>query len=966
MKAHRESPHRFLMGLAVLFWMVALSAAAAAAGPMGSLLGPGPVGLAAKRSADAAVVRSRVVAVNLDLLDQVERRLAASPGLAEKRAGAAPKITLELFDDVAFTMVVERVEKVSEKSTAFVGKVEGADDSQVVLVRGGGALAGSVALGDQRYRLQLSPEGLQVVEEVDVRAYPDEAEPELIREEAAPPAGPALALRDTGDRFDVMVVYTTAARVAAGGTTAIENLIALGISETNTAFANSGVIPRFRLVHTEEVAYGESGDAQVDRDRLKNPSDGFMDGVHTLRNTYGADLVELIVDNAGPNLCGIAYLMDGSNNTGFESSAFAVTARSCVSPNYTFGHELGHVMGCNHAPQDPTGTGAFSYSFGYKDPGQTFRTMMAYDCTNGCLRVLRWSNPDLPYNSLPSGTATQNNALSINNVRSVVANFRQEVATNTPPVVTITAPANGATVSPGTSVTFTGTATDTQDGNLAAILSWTSSLNGAIGTGASFSTSALSNGTHTITASVTDSGGLSGSAQITLNVTCSDSTAPTAAITSPTAGQNVSGTVTVAASASDNVGVAEVKFLVDGVVAASDKKAPYSFAWNTAAIAAGSHTLQAKAFDACGNVGNSSVISVNVVGVPDVAVFRNADGVEVLAGSTENLGSTPAGVATSVRYQIRNTGNGTLNLTNAATLVSGACFSEIETPVTPIAPAGTSYFRVRLLCSTPGTYSGSVSISSDDPNENPYVFNVSGTVTAAAAPDIAVSRNFDGVAVPQGSSQNIGSTNPGVAISMRFQIQNTGTAPLNLSNSTTLVSGTCFSQIETPVTPVAVGGISYFRVRLQCSTVGSYSGTVSILSDDPDESPYNFTVTGSVVPATAPDIGVFRNADGVEVPAGSSVSIGSTTVGVPTSLRFQIRNTGNADLNLTNAASLVSGSCFSEIETPVSPVPVGGTSFFRVRLQCGAAGSYSGTVSISSDDPDESPYTFTVTGTVTP
>ncbi len=72
------------------------------------------------------------------------------------------------------------------------------------------------------------------------------------------------------------------------------------------------------------------------------------------------------------------------------------------------------------------------------------------------------------------------------------------------PEVAITGPADGSTSVSGDSVVFTGTATDPEDGDLSAGLSWTSSLDGAIGTGASFATSALSLGTHTITASATD------------------------------------------------------------------------------------------------------------------------------------------------------------------------------------------------------------------------------------------------------------------------------------------------------------------------------------------------------------------------------------------------------------------------------------------------------------------------------
>lgn len=89
---------------------------------------------------------------------------------------------------------------------------------------------------------------------------------------------------------------------------------------------------------------------------------------------------------------------------------------------------------------------------------------------------------------------------------------------NTAPAVTITAPASGSSFIQGTSINFAGTATDSQDGNLSAGLTWTSSLNGPIGSGASFSSSALSVGTHTITASVTDSSGLRGSNSITVTV----------------------------------------------------------------------------------------------------------------------------------------------------------------------------------------------------------------------------------------------------------------------------------------------------------------------------------------------------------------------------------------------------------------------------------------------------------------
>lgn len=91
-----------------------------------------------------------------------------------------------------------------------------------------------------------------------------------------------------------------------------------------------------------------------------------------------------------------------------------------------------------------------------------------------------------------------------------------------------------------------------------------------------------------------------------------DTTAPTTSVTSPAAGSTVSGTITVTASASDDVGVAKVELYVDGALLGTDTSSPYEFSWNTTTVADGSHTLQSKAYDAAGNVGSSSSVSVTV------------------------------------------------------------------------------------------------------------------------------------------------------------------------------------------------------------------------------------------------------------------------------------------------------------------------------------------------------------------
>jgi subtilisin family serine protease len=91
-----------------------------------------------------------------------------------------------------------------------------------------------------------------------------------------------------------------------------------------------------------------------------------------------------------------------------------------------------------------------------------------------------------------------------------------------------------------------------------------------------------------------------------------DTTPPTTAITSPANGATVGGTVTVSATASDNVGVSRVELFVDGALAGTDTSSPYSFSWSTTTVANGGHSLQTRAYDAANNVGSSAGVGVTV------------------------------------------------------------------------------------------------------------------------------------------------------------------------------------------------------------------------------------------------------------------------------------------------------------------------------------------------------------------
>jgi predicted amidohydrolase len=125
-----------------------------------------------------------------------------------------------------------------------------------------------------------------------------------------------------------------------------------------------------------------------------------------------------------------------------------------------------------------------------------------------------------------------------------------------------------------------------------------------------------------------------------------DELPPTTAIASPASGATVSGSVAVTANASDNVAVAHVELWIDGVLSATDTSSPYVFSWNTTAVANGTHTLQARAYDAAGNVGSSSTVTVNVSNassVPPEIVLYAADATTIAGAWRREADATAAG-----------------------------------------------------------------------------------------------------------------------------------------------------------------------------------------------------------------------------------------------------------------------------------------------------------------------------------
>ncbi|HEY3312200.1 MAG TPA: Ig-like domain-containing protein [Anaerolineales bacterium] len=186
---------------------------------------------------------------------------------------------------------------------------------------------------------------------------------------------------------------------------------------------------------------------------------------------------------------------------------------------------------------------------------------------------------------------------------------------------------------------------------------------------------------------VTDLAGnpLAGDVTWSFTTVAADSTPPTVSLASPLEAATLSGIVTLSAAASDNVGVTQVDFLVNGTLTGSDTSAPFSFDWNTGGFPNGPASLTAQARDARANLGTSIAVNVTVandvtppsvpanlaasavsgarvdlswtaasdyVGVAGYDIFRNGVPLASIAAST-SYSDTSVSASVTYQYQVR-------------------------------------------------------------------------------------------------------------------------------------------------------------------------------------------------------------------------------------------------------------------------------------------------------------------------
>jgi major membrane immunogen (membrane-anchored lipoprotein) len=264
----------------------------------------------------------------------------------------------------------------------------------------------------------------------------------------------------------------------------------------------------------------------------------------------------------------------------------------------------------------------------------------------------------------------------------------------TPPTASVTAPASGATLK--STVTLSASASD--NFGVARVDFYVDSQlvgsDSASPYSLSWDTRSIPNGAHSLSVVAYDATGLSGTSASVPFTVDNDLTPPTVSLTAPAAGATVSGTVTLSASASDNVGISKVEFFDDSTLVGTDASAPYSVSWNSRSGPNGPRTLTATAYDAVGNFSTSAAVTVttnNDFTPPTVAVTSPSEGsiltgtvtfqatasddrgiarVEFYAGSTGLCAATAPGAPVTTTYSCsantRNLPNGIRALTAKA------------------------------------------------------------------------------------------------------------------------------------------------------------------------------------------------------------------------------------------------------------------------------------------------------------
>ena len=410
-----------------------------------------------ERQADPDVVSSEVVfkgfrnqnfgplTLNEDTFSaiEVEADFASVDRFLASEAGT---LVIPVTQDLEVPVHVSEVVSRGEFTTTLIGKVVDAPLSDAILVFHDGAVSGIISFYDTNTHYQLGTAGNGSVAIRNL--IPDNGEPDCLNcqtpdglgglfADTEDPSEGEVSFADPGEvafavpagrtAWDSVVGYSSEARIARGGTSALEAAIIASVDRMNVTLTVSGAGSWFcslvAMVEDPSASFTENNIVEVIRE-LRDTNDGSLDSITDLVSDLGADQVTFLIEGVIGNSGGVARISGGAG---------VVAQNRLVSDRRTFSHEMGHNIGFFHAwGQDGninSGSNAkdiFRYGWRFRsNVGNTrYRTIMAGAERWGGARIGHFSNPAVLFAGSPTGAVDGFNATDTSNYSALGSRSR--------------------------------------------------------------------------------------------------------------------------------------------------------------------------------------------------------------------------------------------------------------------------------------------------------------------------------------------------------------------------------------------------------------------------------------------------------------------------------------------------------------------------------------------------------------
>jgi subtilase family serine protease len=346
-------------------------------------------------------------------------------------------------------------------------------------------------------------------------------------------------------------------------------------------------------------------------------------------------------------------------------------------------------------------------------------------------------------------------------------------------------------------------------------------------------------------------------------------------------------------------------------------------------------------------------------------------------GGSDSFGTVLVGSSATRTFTVKNNGGTTLTLSSLTVPTGFTIVSNFGS--TSLAPGASTTFTVGMNTTTAASYSGTAKFTANDPNNNTYSFTLSGTVVNAnVIPNTSAAFSETGsgwLSWPGGYSGNyqyhhaasgtdtaiwqatgLSAGSYAVATTWNASSNHATNATYQIYDGSTLVQTVTVDQTKTPT-----GGGTYNNFSFQTlGTVSISSGTLKVVLLDNG----NGDVVADAVAITgAPSGPIAVLFDGnTAIANGGSDSFGSVLVGATDNKTFTVKNNGSTTLTLSNLSVPTGFTIVSNFgSTSLAP---GASTTFTISMNTDSAGSYSGTATFATNDPNNNPYQFNVSGTV--